>query len=144
MTMANDAVIAKRHPMTGLFLNGPWEWIIILVIALLLFGHRIPGMARSLGAGITEFRRGLKGGEGGVTSGDAGDTKPGTGASVVESEDPKRELLDVLAVDVEALLEWLVVAVVDDDLDEPVKVLHAPIVRLAPTIVSDRRRRLRF
>ena len=49
--------------MTGIFFNGPWEWIIILAIALLLFGHRIPGMARSLGAGITEFKRGLKGGE---------------------------------------------------------------------------------
>jgi len=39
--------------------NG-WEWIIILVVILLLFGHRLPGMARSLGSGITEFKRGLK------------------------------------------------------------------------------------
>jgi len=36
-------------------------WVILL-IALLLFGHRIPGMARSLGSGIVEFKRGLKGG----------------------------------------------------------------------------------
>ena len=46
-----------------------WEWIIILVVILLLFGHRLPGMARSLGSGITEFKRGLK--EGGK-----GDDKP--------------------------------------------------------------------
>ena len=41
---------------------GPWEMWVILLIALLLFGHRIPGMARSLGSGIVEFKRGLKGG----------------------------------------------------------------------------------
>ncbi|MBX3462512.1 MAG: twin-arginine translocase TatA/TatE family subunit [Planctomycetes bacterium] len=38
-----------------------WELIVILVVVLLLFGHRLPGMARSLGSGITEFKRGLKG-----------------------------------------------------------------------------------
>ncbi|MBL8726700.1 MAG: twin-arginine translocase TatA/TatE family subunit [Planctomycetes bacterium] len=38
--------------------NG-WEWIIILLVILLLFGHRLPGMARALGSGITEFKRGI-------------------------------------------------------------------------------------
>ena len=37
-----------------------WEIIAILVVVLLLFGNRLPGMARSLGSGITEFKRGLK------------------------------------------------------------------------------------
>ena len=41
---------------------GGWQWVIILVVVLLLFGSRIPGIARSLGSGITEFRRGLKDG----------------------------------------------------------------------------------
>lgn len=41
--------------------NG-WELIVILVVVLLLFGHRLPGMARSLGSGITEFKRGLQDG----------------------------------------------------------------------------------
>ncbi|MBL9076480.1 MAG: twin-arginine translocase TatA/TatE family subunit [Planctomycetes bacterium] len=41
-----------------------WELIVILVVVLLLFGHRLPGMARSLGSGITEFKRGLKEGSG--------------------------------------------------------------------------------
>lgn len=51
--------------MTGLlaFISGHWEILVILAIALLLFGHRIPGMARSLGSGISEFKRGLKGDE---------------------------------------------------------------------------------
>jgi sec-independent protein translocase protein TatA len=49
---------------------GGWEWIAILAVVLLLFGHRIPGMARALGSGITEFKRGLKEG-----SGDGGNNK---------------------------------------------------------------------
>jgi sec-independent protein translocase protein TatA len=45
----------------GLPHNG-MEWIIIGVIALLLFGKRLPGVARSLGQGIVEFKKGIKGG----------------------------------------------------------------------------------
>ena len=43
------------------FIHG-WEWLVILAVVLLLFGHRLPTMARSLGSGITEFKRGLKDG----------------------------------------------------------------------------------
>ncbi len=46
--------------MLAFLMPNGWEWIIILVVILLLFGHRLPGMARSLGSGITEFKRGLK------------------------------------------------------------------------------------
>ncbi|MDA1194363.1 MAG: twin-arginine translocase TatA/TatE family subunit [Planctomycetota bacterium] len=38
---------------------GGWEWMIILVIVLLLFGRRLPGVARSLGQGISSFKKGL-------------------------------------------------------------------------------------
>jgi len=56
---------------------GGWEWIAILAVVLLLFGHRIPGMARALGSGITEFKRGLKeGGEGGNKLPPGGDQGP--------------------------------------------------------------------
>lgn len=41
-------------------LNG-WEWIILLVLALLLFGKRLPEVGKSLGRGIVEFKKGLKG-----------------------------------------------------------------------------------
>jgi sec-independent protein translocase protein TatA len=43
------------------FLLGHWEIIVILVIALLLFGTRLPKVARSLGQGVSEFKGGLKG-----------------------------------------------------------------------------------
>ena len=41
-------------------LPGGTEWLVILIIVLLLFGNRIPGLARSLGAGVNEFKAGLR------------------------------------------------------------------------------------
>ncbi|WP_104990335.1 twin-arginine translocase TatA/TatE family subunit [Deinococcus sp. NW-56] len=41
---------------------GPAELLVILVIALLVFGPRkLPELGKSLGAGIREFRRGTQG-----------------------------------------------------------------------------------
>lgn len=40
---------------------GGWEWGIILLIALLIFGKRLPDIAKGLGSSIVEFKRGLKG-----------------------------------------------------------------------------------
>ena len=42
---------------------GGWEWLVILLVVLIFFGNRIPGMARALGSGISEFKSGLKEGE---------------------------------------------------------------------------------
>ena len=37
---------------------GGWEWILIFVVLLLLFGaKRLPELARGLGKGISEFRK---------------------------------------------------------------------------------------
>ncbi len=41
--------------------TGGFEWIIVGVIALLLFGKRLPEVARSLGKGIVEFKKGVRG-----------------------------------------------------------------------------------
>ncbi len=44
------------------FSPGPWEIVALLFVVLLLFGGRkLPGLARSLGQSLTEFKRGLKG-----------------------------------------------------------------------------------
>ncbi len=41
-------------------ING-FEWIVILLVLLVLFGRRLPEVGKSLGKGIVEFKRGLKG-----------------------------------------------------------------------------------
>ena len=46
--------------MIAFAIPGGMEGLIILAVVLLLFGHRLPGMARNLGSGITQFKRGLK------------------------------------------------------------------------------------
>jgi len=43
-----------------LSLPGGTEWIVILIVGLLLFGRRLPDIARSMGKSIVEFKRGIK------------------------------------------------------------------------------------
>src|SRR5436305_13937391 len=45
----------------ALQLPGGAEWMIILAFGLLIFGKRLPEVGRSLGKGIVEFKKGLKG-----------------------------------------------------------------------------------
>ena len=40
---------------------GHTEWLVLLVLGLLIFGRRLPEVGRSLGRGIVEFKRGIKG-----------------------------------------------------------------------------------
>jgi sec-independent protein translocase protein TatA len=49
---------------------GTTELIVLLVIGLLLFGRRLPEVGRSLGKGIVEFKKGLRGIEDEVDSAD--------------------------------------------------------------------------
>lgn len=40
---------------------GLGELILILIVALLLFGKRLPEVSRSVGKGIREFQKGMRG-----------------------------------------------------------------------------------
>ena len=40
---------------------GPMEMIMIAIVGLLIFGNRLPDVGRSLGKGLVEFKKGLKG-----------------------------------------------------------------------------------
>lgn len=40
---------------------GPGEMMVVMLVAVLLFGKRLPEVGRSLGKGIVEFKKGLRG-----------------------------------------------------------------------------------
>lgn len=76
--------------MIGFGIPQGMEMVIILAVVLLLFGHRLPGMARSLGSGITEFKRGLKDGSSKSKAKDDADSGevPSSGDSAGSKSDP--------------------------------------------------------
>ena len=39
---------------------GHWELLAIVFVALLIFGRRLPSVARSMGKSITSFKHGLR------------------------------------------------------------------------------------
>ena len=50
--------------MVGLFawiFPGHLELLIVAIVILLLFGNRLPSVMRSMGRGIVEFKKGVKG-----------------------------------------------------------------------------------
>ncbi len=47
-------------PILAFGLPGHGEWIILLVLGLLIFGRRMPDVARSIGRSIVEFKRGIR------------------------------------------------------------------------------------
>ncbi len=57
--MTTFGLVGERLLAFGL--PGGYEWIVLLVLGLLIFGRRLPEVGRSLGRGIVEFKRGIKG-----------------------------------------------------------------------------------
>ena len=47
--------------MFAVFGLGPTEVIVLAAVGLLLFGNRLPELARSLGKGMKAFREGMNG-----------------------------------------------------------------------------------
>jgi sec-independent protein translocase protein TatA len=58
------------HQLLAFGAPGPFEWIIIAGLGLLIFGKRLPEVGRSLGKGIVEFKKGLKGVEDEISTAD--------------------------------------------------------------------------
>ena len=48
-------------PLFAFGFTGHWEILIIAGVVLLLFGNRLPGVMRSMGRGIVEFKKGVQG-----------------------------------------------------------------------------------
>lgn len=48
-------------PLAFISMPGGIEWVVIGLVALLLFGKRLPGVAKSLGQALHEFKAGLGG-----------------------------------------------------------------------------------
>lgn len=43
------------------FVNlGTWEIVVIAIVLVLLFGSRLPSIARSMGKSVVEFKKGVK------------------------------------------------------------------------------------
>ena len=47
--------------MFGFITPGPLQLVIIAAVMLLLFGNRLPGVMRSLGKSVVEFKKGVNG-----------------------------------------------------------------------------------
>ncbi len=70
----------------GFGFPGGYEWVILLVLGLLIFGRRLPEVGRSLGKSIVEFKRGIKGIE------DEIETESSRSTPEVSASQPAQEL----------------------------------------------------
>jgi len=77
---------------------GPAEMLFVGIIALLLFGKKLPEVARSLGKGVIEFKKGLRGIEDDVDTNyyssrydNSNSTRPAPRDESVETTAPKFE-----------------------------------------------------
>lgn len=78
-----------------MFGSHPIELIIVGIVALLLFGKRLPEVARSLGKGITEFKKGVRGIDDEVDTSSSSSSRPSSRPAAedrpVETTAPKFE-----------------------------------------------------
>lgn len=80
-------------PLFG-FLNqiGPPEILVLLVLGILLFGKRLPDVGRSLGKGIVEFKKGLRGIEDEINEQASRPDAPPPRSDRIEAEPPRFEV----------------------------------------------------
>lgn len=56
-----ESVAMSNSMLLAIMGIGPMELLVVAGIMLLLFGHRLPSMMRSLGRGVVEFKKGVSG-----------------------------------------------------------------------------------
>ena len=61
-------MIREVSNLAFISMPGGWEWLIIALFGLLIFGKRLPEVGKSLGKSIVEFKKGLKGVEDEINS----------------------------------------------------------------------------
>ena len=63
-------------PLAFVGIPGGYEVLIVGFVALLIFGNRLPGVMKSLGKSVTEFKKGVAGIEDDIDSAMTADKKP--------------------------------------------------------------------
>lgn len=74
----------------GVWMGGPWEWGIVLVIVLIFFGvGKLPKVLGQMGKGVRAFKDGMKdeNDEELTRALDASEAEEGVGATVSEAEE---------------------------------------------------------
>jgi sec-independent protein translocase protein TatA len=69
------------------FSPGPMEMLIIGIIAVLLFGKRLPEVGRSLGKGLVEFKKGVRGIEDEIQSAASSTSRTSTSSHVDDHQE---------------------------------------------------------
>lgn len=90
--MPMPTVIADASLVLAILgLPGGAEWIILLVLGLLIFGRRLPEVGRSLGKGIVEFKKGIRGIEDEIDEESSRSSNGGSSSRRIENP-PRQEL----------------------------------------------------